>query len=522
MNLSKWLKSSAMTALLRLFPLVLLASLADAALLYAIRNFIQILEKTISVSIAEWLCVTLVLVVLRWGFSYLRGISVEKTSRHVEAGLLLWFARRLRTLSPQFYHAEESEERLMVAYDSIHTVSASAEALMQTLQAILQLVIFLPVLFVISPWLTLVVLLVVLPVISLIQKKLHAMKPSVEEEMTKRGELRSEMEAAKRFFRLWSSAEDLSRIVQGLFSRVRSVLASGVSVGRRKVALAQGMETLSVFSVVLILGFCGWMILNGKLDAEGLILYCSALFLCYKPVKECSRLLPQMRLAKSAENVLVALENAPRKKRLQSHAKNTLELSQIEFSYTDDMEKAPVFCGMDFLLQTGKPVLLQGPNGCGKSTFFKLVAGLEEPQKGSVLLPQSFAENGVFSVSQDLVLPPREFVLQKIQALQENAAFAELWKLVRGEKLLQKKGLSGGERAKVALLWAIASPAKILLLDEPFAFIAQEERAPILVALLAAAKARGKWVLLATHEPMSNELTERFEILDFLKREGCA
>ena len=229
-----------------------------------------------------------------------------------------------------------------------------------------------------------------------------------------------------------------------------------------------------------------------------------------------------MRLAKSAENVLFDLEKAPRKKRLQSHAKRTLELSQIDFSYTDDMEKTPVFQGLDILLQTEKPVLLQGANGCGKSTFFKLVAGLEESKKGSILLPENFAGNGVFSVSQDLILPPREFVLQKIQALQGNAAFAELWKLVRGEKLLQKKGLSGGERAKVALLWAIASPAKILLLDEPFAFVVQEERAPILVALLAAAKARGKWVLLATHEPMSNDLTERFEILDFTKLEGRA
>ena len=522
MNLSKWLKNSAMAALLRLFPLVLLASLADAALLVAIRHFIQILEKTAGTTIAEWLGVTLGLVALRWVFSYMRGISVEKTIRHVEAGLLLWFARRLRTLSPQYYHKVQSEERLMVAYDSIHTVSASAETLMFTLQAILQLVIFLPVLFVMSPWLTLVVLLVVLPVISYIQKKLHAMKPSVDEEMVKRGELRSEVESAKRFFRLWSSAEDLSRIVQSLFAKVRSVLNSSVSVGRRKVVLAQGMESLSVISVILILGFCGWMILNGKLDAEGLVLYCSALFLCYKPVKECSRLLPQMRLAKSAENVLFDLEKAPRKKRLQSHAKRTLELSQIDFSYTDDMEKTPVFQGLDILLQTEKPVLLQGANGCGKSTFFKLVAGLEESKKGSILLPENFAGNGVFSVSQDLILPPREFVLQKIQALQGNAAFAELWKLVRGEKLLQKKGLSGGERAKVALLWAIASPAKILLLDEPFAFVVQEERAPILVALLAAAKSRGKWVLLATHEPMSNDLTERFEILDFTKLEGRA
>ncbi|MBP5247761.1 MAG: ABC transporter ATP-binding protein [Fibrobacter sp.] len=522
MDLSKWLKCSAKTALWRLFPLVLLASLADAALLFAVRRFMHILEKTTQMTILEWLGVTLLLVAVRWVFSYLRGISVEKSSRHIEAGLLLWYARRLRTLSPRFYHAENSEERLMVAYDSIHTVGSSVEALMQTLQAVLQLAIFLPVLFVISPWLTLVVLLVVLPVISYVQKKMHGMKPSVEVEMAKRGKLRSEMESAKRFFRLWSSAEDLSRIVQNLFLKVRSVLNSGVSVGRRKVALSQGMESLSVFAVVLILGFCGWMILEGKLDAEGLILYCSALFLCYKPVKECSRLLPQMRLAKSAQNVLIELSRAPRKKALPSHGAKTLELSQIDFSYSDDLNASPVFCGMDLSLQTEKPVLLQGPNGCGKSTFFKLVSGLEEPLAGKISLPRHLAFNGVFSVSQDLVLPPREFVCKRIASMSEDGIFAECMKAVNGKKLLQKNGLSGGERAKVALLWALSSPAKILLLDEPFAFIAQEERSLILSTFLNAAASRGKWVLLATHEPMPQDLTARFDVLDFSALEGCS
>lgn len=520
MNLSKWLKCSAKTALWRLFPLVLLSSLSDAALLASIRHFMQILEKAVQTTILEWLGVTLSLVMLRWGFSYLRGISVEKTSRHIEAGLLLWFARRLRTLSPKFYHAENSEERLMVAYDSVHTVGSSVESLMQNLQAILQLVIFLPVLFVISPWLTLVVLLVVLPVISYIQKKMHAMKPSVEVEMAKRGELRSEMELSKRFFRLWSSLDDLSQIVQNLFSKVRSVLNSGVSVGRRKVALSQGMESLSVFAVVLILGFCGWMILNGNLDAEGLILYCSALFLCYKPVKECSRLLPQMRLAKSAENVLLELSRAPRKKSLPSHDAPMLELSQIEFSYSDDEKCAPVFRGLDLLLKTERPVLLQGPNGCGKSTFFKLISGLEEPNAGTLYLPRHLSFHGVFSVSQDLILPPRKMIRPKILSLQGEPDFAKLFDLVKGEFLLQKKGLSGGERAKVALLWAVAAPAKIILLDEPFAFIAQEERNPILLALLNAAKACGKWVMLASHEPISKDLAERFEILDFSTLKG--
>jgi ABC-type lipoprotein export system ATPase subunit len=66
----------------------------------------------------------------------------------------------------------------------------------------------------------------------------------------------------------------------------------------------------------------------------------------------------------------------------------------------------------------------------------------------------------------------------------------------------------------------MAAPAKIILLDEPFAFIAQEERNPILLALLNAAKACGKWVMLASHEPISKDLAERFEVLDFSTLKG--
>ncbi|MBP5246789.1 MAG: ATP-binding cassette domain-containing protein, partial [Fibrobacter sp.] len=104
----------------------------------------------------------------------------------------------------------------------------------------------------------------------------------------------------------------------------------------------------------------------------------------------------------------------------------------------------------------------------------------------------------------------------------EDGIFAECMKAVNGKKLLQKNGLSGGERAKVALLWALSSPAKILLLDEPFAFIAQEERSLILSTFLNAAASRGKWVLLATHEPMPQDLTARFDVLDFSALEGCS
>ena len=80
----------------------------------------------------------------------------------------------------------------------------------------------------------------------------------------------------------------------------------------------------------------------------------------------------------------------------------------------------------------------------------------------------------------------------------EVQAFMELANV---RKLLAKEGLSGGERAKVALTWALASKAAALLLDEPFAAVALADREPLLREFLKAAKANkrtGRSKLTAT------------------------
>ena len=209
---------------------------------------------------------------------------------------------------------------------------------------------------------------------------------------------------------------------------------------------------------------------------------------------------------KIQEERLVEIESLPSR-----IGGKTIELDHISKSYGGQK----LYQDFTYHFRKTDRIGIIGPNGCGKSTLMRLVACLEEPDAGNVLLPRTFAENGIFFVSQNLELPDRGPLCRRIETLGRDERLCEMMRLLSAERLLGKSGLSGGERAKVALLWALASPAKIVLLDEPFAFIAEREREPILKLFLECASFYGKWIFLASHEPLREEWKARFEILDF-------
>jgi len=159
-------------------------------------------------------------------------------------------------------------------------------------------------------------------------------------------------------------------------------------------------------------------------------------------------------------------------------------------------------------------ICLLGPSGCGKSTLLRIVAGLDTPTAGRVLLDGApvtgpGADRGM--VFQSYTLFPWLTVKDNICfGLREKAVpAAEQERLARhyvervgltGFEGHYPKMLSGGMQQRTALARALANDPKILLLDEPFGALDNQTRTLMQELLLGIWEAERKTVLFVTHD----------------------
>src|SRR6476661_1185711 len=132
----------------------------------------------------------------------------------------------------------------------------------------------------------------------------------------------------------------------------------------------------------------------------------------------------------------------------------------------------------------GSLLVLLGPSGCGKSTTLRLIAGLEQPDSGRVLIGGADvthlapAERGIAMVFQSYALFPHLSVaeniifglrVRRVSRAERDSRLKRVADIVGLAQLLDRKPsqLSGGQRQRVALGRAIVAEARVCLMDEP-------------------------------------------------------
>ncbi len=184
-----------------------------------------------------------------------------------------------------------------------------------------------------------------------------------------------------------------------------------------------------------------------------------------------------------------------------------LVLRNISIGYS-----APVVSSIDAELHSGDFICLVGRNGSGKSTLLKTLAGLIKPVDGAlspiydnevgIVLTQvpDLRNTTVFELvsygripHQNILASLRKNDIEAIDAAIETVGI----KALRNRQVSE---LSDGEKQKAMIARALAQGTKILLLDEPSAFLDYPSKRELMLLLKELAHNEGKAILLSTHD----------------------
>jgi NitT/TauT family transport system ATP-binding protein len=184
--------------------------------------------------------------------------------------------------------------------------------------------------------------------------------------------------------------------------------------------------------------------------------------------------------------------------------------------------------GMDLEVERGEVVAIIGPNGCGKSTFLRVVAGLLAPDRGAVTLdnrPIQGPDPRIGLVFQEPRLLPWRSVADNVTYPLELAGWSRQRRAERLHALLELVGLtesaevrpvhlSGGMRQRAAIARALALSPELLLLDEPFSALDALTRERFNLELLDLWEKTDTTIVIVTHSiPEAILLADRVVVM---------
>lgn len=205
-----------------------------------------------------------------------------------------------------------------------------------------------------------------------------------------------------------------------------------------------------------------------------------------------------------------------------------IQIENLYRTFHHGSNEVPVLKDINLTIQQGECVILKGVSGSGKTTLLSLIAGLDKPSAGKVLiesepiskLPDLFASElrakkigmifqhfNLFehlSVNENVTLPliPSGLKMKEIHEKVDKAL--NLANITHKKDIIASR-LSGGEKQRTAIARALVADPNIILCDEPTANL-DRDNSLLFIDILEALHRMGKTIVIATHDPLFDDL----------------
>lgn len=205
-----------------------------------------------------------------------------------------------------------------------------------------------------------------------------------------------------------------------------------------------------------------------------------------------------------------------------------IELRHVSKSYRRGGQSVPVLQDLSLTVNTGDFLALMGPSGSGKSTLLNLIAGIDRPDSGEIIIDgrditqlsesdlANWRAGHVGFIFQFYNLIPVLTAFENVALPLQLTALSEKEKKLRVEKALSTVGLadrmdhrpselSGGQQQRVAIARALITDPALIVADEPTGDLDRQSAQDILDMLGRLNREMGKTILMVTHDPKAAE-----------------
>lgn len=212
-----------------------------------------------------------------------------------------------------------------------------------------------------------------------------------------------------------------------------------------------------------------------------------------------------------------------------------IHIENLYRTFHHGSNEVPVLKDINLNIREGECVVLKGVSGSGKTTLLSLIAGLDKPSSGKVLiedepiskLPDLFASElrakkigmifqhfNLFehlSVKENVTIPliPSGLKMKEIHDMVDEAL--KVANIIHKQETLASR-LSGGEKQRTAIARALVANPNIILCDEPTANL-DRDNSLLFIDILEKLQRMGKTIIIATHDPLFDSLSFQSTII---------